>query len=131
MLLVDDTGHHRYFDLQFQVEDDQVFNRTRKYWQHKLVQSNTNLVQNELPPQSTIINKEPSPQPSFSSLQDTPKQNTTQALVLISEEDNVHGELIVAQSTHPFSQAIYLIPLILSYLLITGTLEKIKHPIRK
>jgi Domain of unknown function (DUF4283) len=31
MLFVDDTGHHKYFDLQFQVEDDQAFNRTRQY----------------------------------------------------------------------------------------------------
>jgi hypothetical protein len=31
MLFTDDSGNHRFFDLQFQVEDDQAFHRTRQF----------------------------------------------------------------------------------------------------
>jgi Domain of unknown function (DUF4283) len=35
MIFIDDLGRHMYFDLQFQVEDVDIFNRPQLYWQQK------------------------------------------------------------------------------------------------
>jgi hypothetical protein len=55
MLLIDEDGTYRFYDLLFQVEDEMVFQRTKHYWQQKtsgLVQtlpSNTNSPQHSHP----------------------------------------------------------------------------------
>jgi hypothetical protein len=41
ILFIDDSGNHRFFDLQFQVEDDQVFHHTRQFWQQLSTLSQT------------------------------------------------------------------------------------------
>jgi hypothetical protein len=57
MLFIDDTGYHRYFDLQFQGEDDQVFTRTKQYWQQKSVQAH---ISTKTPPLVTANDTVPS-----------------------------------------------------------------------
>jgi hypothetical protein len=41
MCFVDDLDRHRYFELQFQIEDVEVFNRICLYWQQKPITTAT------------------------------------------------------------------------------------------